>query len=180
MRGTAPGLPSPHPLIELMPAVYAEDDLMNRLTTAFDDVLGPCLASLDCLAAYLDPRLAPEDFLGLLAGWLGVELDDTWPARWRREAVVHAVELHRGRGTAWGLQWHLDLMTDGRARVLDDGGVRWSAGPGTTGDVPAPPGTLVVLVSGELSDVEVAAVRDLVAWAKPAHLPHRVEVVDEL
>ncbi|MGX7826381.1 phage tail protein [Actinokineospora sp. 24-640] len=179
MRGIVPELPSPHPLIEFLPSVYAEDDLMVRLTAAFDDVLSASLASLDCLGAYVDPRLAPADFLDLLAEWLGVVVDDTWPESRRREAVVNAVELHRGRGTAHGLQWHLDLVTDGRARVVDDGGVRWSSSPHDD-DMSPPPAVLVVRVSRELSDAEVTAVRDLVGWAKPAHLPHRVDVVDEL
>jgi phage tail-like protein len=178
VRGIVPGLQSPHPLIELMPATFAEDDLMVRLTEAFDEVLSASLASLDCITAYLDPRLAPADFLELLACWLGVALDDTWPSHWRRDAVLHAVELHRGRGTAAGLQWHLDLMTDGRAQVVDDGGVSWSTTP--QAETPDPSTALVVLVSRELSDAEVAAVADVVAMAKPAHLPHVVQVVEDL
>ncbi|MFG1648173.1 phage tail protein [Amycolatopsis sp. NPDC049252] len=176
MRGLVPGARTPRPLLDLLPAVLQEDPVVERLTLALDEVLAPAFASLDCLPAYLDPLLAPDDFLAGLASWVGVPLDDAWPRRQRREAVVHAVELHRCRGTARGLQWQLDLMSGGLAEVVDSGGVRWSRTP--TGPEPATePVELVVRVRGAgMSDAQLAATRELVAWAKPAHVPHRIEV----
>jgi phage tail-like protein len=177
MRGLVPGARSPEPLLDLLPAVLQEDPVVERLTAALDEVLAPAFASLNCLPAYLDPRLAPDDFLASLAGWVGVLLNEDWPEQQRRDAVVHAVELHRCRGTAWGLQWQLDLMTEGRAEVVDSGGVRWSRNP--TDPEPAAAPELVVRVRrAGMSESELAATRELVAWAKPAHVPHRVDVVD--
>ncbi len=177
MRGLVPGARTPQPLLDLLPAVLQEDPVVERLTAALDEVLAPAFASLDCLPAYLDPLLAPEDFLALLAGWVGAPLDDAWPERRRRDAVAHAVALHRCRGTARGLQWQLDLMTGGLAEVVDSGGVRWSRTP-TGADAATGPAELVVRLRGAgLPAATLAATRDLVAWAKPAHVPHRVEVV---
>lgn len=175
MRGLVPGARTPRPLLDLLPAVLQEDPVVERLTAALDEVLAPAFASLDCLTAYLDPRLAPGDFLTDLAGWVGVLLDEDWPEQQRRDAVLHAVELHRCRGTAWGLQWQLDLMTDGRAEVVDSGRVHWSRTP--TEPEPAEPPRLVVRVHG-MSEPALEATRDLVAWAKPAHVPHSVDVID--
>jgi phage tail-like protein len=176
LRGLVPGARSPRPLLALLPAVLQEDPVVARLTAGLDDVLAPAFSSLNCLDAYLDPRLAPEDFLNGLAGWVGLLHNQNWPEQRRRDAVAHAVELHRCRGTTWGLQWQLDLMTDGMAEVVDSGSVRWSRYP--TDAAPETAAALVVRVRrGEMSDAELDAVRDLVAWAKPAHVPHRVEVV---
>jgi phage tail-like protein len=61
-------MPSPYPLIEYLPAVFAEDRFLVRWTAAMDDVLAPIVNIIDCLPAYVDPRLAPEDFAGWPAG----------------------------------------------------------------------------------------------------------------
>jgi phage tail-like protein len=34
------------------------------------EVLAPVVATIDCLGAYLDPALTPEDFLRWLGGWV--------------------------------------------------------------------------------------------------------------
>ena len=88
MRGMVAGLASPHPLGAALPALYQEDAFAQRLTASLDEVLSPIFASLDGLASYLDPALAPDDFLDWLAGWVGVSLDETWPIerRWSRSS----------------------------------------------------------------------------------------------
>ncbi len=58
MRGTVPGLASPFPLGANLPGLYRDDDLAQRLTGAFDEVLAGAIQVLDCLPAYLDPALA--------------------------------------------------------------------------------------------------------------------------
>ena len=55
-----------------VPALLWEDPLFLGLCAAFDDLLSPIVAALDCFSAYLDPWLAPEDFLGWLGGLVGV------------------------------------------------------------------------------------------------------------
>ncbi|WP_410574422.1 phage tail protein [Amycolatopsis sp. cmx-4-61] len=175
MRGAVDGLRSPHPIVEFLPAVFQEDEGIRRWVAGLDDVLAPALASLDCLVAYLDPMSAPADFLELLAAWTGVELDENWPLDRQRSTVAHAAELHRVRGTAYGLQWQLDMLTDGRARLHDAGGVTWSQSPTDDTDH-QPPRRLVIEVSADLSPEEVSAVRELVEWAKPAHVAHHVVV----
>lgn len=171
---------SPRPMAELLPAVLQEDPVVVGLTGGLDEVLAPAMSSLDCLDAYLDPMLTPPDFLVGLAAWVGVDLDHGWPQRRRRDAVAEAVAMHHCRGTARGLRWQLDLAVPGRAEVLDSGAARWSATPST--DSPAPPSLVVRLRrdgrSAEEFAADLAAVEDIVATAKPAHLPHRVEPVD--
>jgi phage tail-like protein len=174
-----PNLATPFPLAGLMPSVFQEDPATCLLTEALDEVLAPILAALDCLDAYLDPRLAPEDFLDWLAAWVGIALGGDWSAERRRAAIGHAVELHRVRGTRRGLQWHLDLLTDGRAHAVDSAGVAWSSSP--DGARPAGsdrPALLVRVVRGTMTDDELADLEDLLGQVKPAHVPHRVELVE--
>ena len=55
-----------------LPALYQENDFGQRFVGGLEGVLDPVLALLDSLPAHLDPDLAPQDMLDLLAGWLGV------------------------------------------------------------------------------------------------------------
>ena len=117
MRGLVDGLTSPHPMAAGLPAIFQEEDPFTvRFTEAFDDSLAPIFTTLDNLAAYFDPRYAPEDFLGWLAGWVAIELDETWDLARRREAVLGGADLLRRRGTAVGLAAELELATGGQRR----------------------------------------------------------------
>jgi len=91
MRAAVPGLPTAVPLSAMLPGIFQEDPFTVRFVSGFDDVLAPILSTLDCLPAYFDPSLAPEDFLGWLAGWVGLSLDENWPLERRRDLVARNV-----------------------------------------------------------------------------------------
>jgi phage tail-like protein len=181
VRGTDAGLASPYPLITLLPAVYQEEDpFVARFTAGLDDVLAPVIATLDSLEAYVDPLLAPEDFLAWLAGWVGVTVNANAPVGQHRATVARAAELHRLRGTVEGLRTALELLTGGDVEVTDSGGVVHSDRPGTPapGD-PRPWVRVSVRVPAELGwspEALRAAVEAAVVAAKPAHVQHVVEV----
>lgn len=175
-RGLLPGLPSPHPLGECLPALYQRDDLSQRMLAALDEVLAPVFLSLDNLDAYLDPGLAPEDFLDWLGGWLGLAMDDAWPLERRRAIVARAAELYRIRGTPRGLVAYMELLTGGEVEIEESGGAAWSSVPGEP-----PPGRaeaeLVVKVrAADGPAVQAARLDALVAANKPAHVSHRLEL----
>lgn len=174
MRGTPTGLRTPYPLGELLPAVFQDDELLMRFTAAIDDLLAPAITTLDCLPAYVDPALAPADFLPWLAGWVGTGLDETWSEARQREAIARAVELHRGRGTVDGLRRQLELASGGEVEIHDTGGVTWSLEPLDDTD-PEPAQLTVVVRGGSLSEDALHAVVDA---AKPASAVHQVRVVD--
>lgn len=170
MRGTASGLGTPYPMIELLPATLQEDRLLCRLASALDQVLAPAVSTVDCLDAYLDPALTPEDFLDWLAGWVGAVRDPTWPEARRRAAVAAAVPMYASRGTVSGLRAQLELLTGGPVEVRDSGGVSWSDTPTDALDE----GDLWLTVTASTVDDDLLAALDtVVASAKPAHVPHR-------
>ncbi|MCX4655325.1 phage tail protein I [Streptomyces microflavus] len=177
-RAAVPGLPSRYPIGELLPALYADDDLAQRFTAGLDTVLAPVLSTLDNLPAYFDPALAPADFLPWLATWVGVDIDRAWPQELQRAVVARAVELHRWRGTRRGLVEHLRLCFGVHADVRDGGGVAWSAGPGTELP-PAPTGELLVRVwpVAPGATVDASRVLDVVSASCPVHLTCRVEIL---
>lgn len=176
MRGSVPGLLTPYPFGAMLPAYLQEDRFAMRWVAGFDDALAPIVSVLDCVDAYVDPHLAPEDFAGWLGGWVGAMHDENWPAERRRQAVAAAVVLHQGRGTVAGLRAQLELATGGTVELSGAGGVTWSRTP----EAPAPDqpaGLHVRITVDDPAAVALAAVDAVVAAAKPAHLPHTVEVV---
>jgi phage tail-like protein len=195
MRAAVAGLPNPHPLVARLPAVFLDDDspapagngrhpappvpagsFTQRFVSAFDEVLAPVFATLDCFDAYLDPGLAPDDFVAWLADWVALDLDDGWTLAQRRELVRQAARLHRWRGTRRGLEEQVRLVVDGEVEVDDSGGTAWSTAPG--GQVPgtAPASVRVTVRVADPQAVDRRRLQDAVARAVPAHVTAMVEV----
>jgi phage tail-like protein len=173
MRGAIDGLPTAHPLERRLPAVFRDDDFTVRFVSAFDEVLAPILMTLDCLDGYLDPALAPQDFVVWLAGWVACDLDETWPIQQQRALVARAVALHRWRGTVRGLTEQVRVVAGGEVTVTDSGGCSWSATSG--GQLPGRPDASVqVEVRGD--GVDEDRLRTVVAGAVPAHVSFTIEV----
>ncbi|MET8755182.1 phage tail protein [Streptomyces sp. NPDC004667] len=179
MRGGVEGLASPYPIGGLLPAVYQEDEFAQRFTAGLDDVLAPVISTLDCLEHYLDPALAPDDFLPWLAGWLGVGFGGHLGPDRRRLLLAAAGDLYRRRGTAGGLRDHLELAFGGRVEVEDGTSVTVRTAPSrpadSVGTASGEHPVLTVRITPEAA-VDHAVVERFVAAAKPAHIPHAVEV----
>ena len=179
MRGMIPGLISVAPVAQRLPAVYQEDDFLQRFVQAFDDTLAPIFLTLDTLSSYIDPALAPPDFLAWLGEWVGIEIDDTWSVSRRREIIAGAAAMHRRRGTPAGIADAVRLAVGGRVTVEDNGGGAWSAVPG--GELPGTPEpflTVTVRVP-DPSTIDRVRLDRAVSSVKPAHVPHTIDVVRE-
>jgi phage tail-like protein len=178
MRKAVPGLETPYPIGGLLPAVFQEDPVTMQWTAALDQVLSAPIATLDCLAAYTDPMLAPEDFVHWVGQWVGAVLDENWPLERQRATVANSVRLYRMRGTVEGLRALIEVVTGGEVELTESGGVRWSLAPNT-----APPGEPVARVSVRVTvprgaRVDAAALEELIIAEKPAHVAHGLEVVE--
>ena len=176
MRGTVVGLPTPYPLSGLLPAFLQEDDFTVRLTQGFDDVVAPLISVLDCLDAYVDPLLAPPDFVPWLAAWVGATVDEHWADLRTRQSVLAASSMHRQRGTVDGLRSQLALATGGDVQIEDAGEVRCSVSP-TGDDDQTEPSLAIRIAVDDPGSVRVSVLEELVDGMKPAHVPHVIEVV---
>ena len=176
MRGAVDGLRSAHPLAELLPAVFVEDDFARGFTEGLDPGLAPVFLTLDCLEAYVDPLLTPLDFLPWLAEWVGLDVDETLPESRRRAVVREWARLHHLHGTRAGLVRLLEVATGGEIEVRESGGTSWSSTPGAAppGD-PAPRLDVLVRMRNP-TEPDVARVERLIREIRPAHMPFRVEV----
>ncbi|MEU5254680.1 phage tail protein [Streptomyces longwoodensis] len=175
-RGSVDGLRSSAPLGELLPAVFADDDLAQRFVAGLDEVLAPILNVLDCLDSYFTPALAPADFTRWLGGWVGAETDGTEPEEWLRAAVAAAAHLHRVRGTRRGLAEAVRLAFGVEPEISESGAADWSAGP--LGAVPGEPRPRlhVTLRLPDPTPADTHRLDSLVAAARPAHMPYTVQV----
>lgn len=177
MRKTLADLPSAAPVGLRLPGVLQEDELLLRFVRAFDDGFAPILVTLDGLAAYVDPRLAPEDFVDWLAAWVGIDVDDEWTLEQRRAIVAQAAGIHRRRGTARGVADAVRLVVVADVEVEETGGTDWSAAPGSALPGSAEPRLVVRVRCDRPGDVDARRLDAVVAAVKPAHVPHQVELV---
>jgi phage tail-like protein len=175
MRGTVEGLPNPHPISGLLPAFMQEDDFTVRMTEGLDAVLAPLVSVLDCLDAYVDPMLAPDDFVPWLASWVGATVDSHWADQRVRLSIVTASEMHRLRGTVEGVRAQLVLATGGDIEVLGSGGIELSSAP-TDGVDEGDPHLVIRIAVDDPAAVRLSVVEELVDSMKPAHVPHTIEV----
>ncbi|ALO92084.1 tail protein [Streptomyces hygroscopicus subsp. limoneus] len=179
MRGTLPGLPTPHPLLHQLPAVYLDQPFVAGFLSALDEVLAPVLLTLDNLPAHLDPRTAPEDLLAWLAGWVAAEVDGEQPVDRRRAVVAGAVALHRQRGTRAGLAAAIRAETGIEPEISESGATSWSSEPGSALPGSARPWVRVRL---RVPDTQALAptrarLEKLMADEVPAHVGYEVEVL---
>jgi phage tail-like protein len=176
-RGLVRSLISPHPLGQALPALYQEDDFTQRFVSAFDAALAPIFAALDNFPAYLDPWLAPEDFLEWLGSWFGIVLDESWSPARRRALVSRAFEFYRMRGTASGLKEQVEVLTGGSVDLHETGGASSSTTAGAA--LPGSPNfaLLVRVTMDDPTTINLARLDALVMAAKPAHVTHEVEIV---
>lgn len=177
MRGTVGGLASPQPLIETMPSLYRTDYLAELLCGSFDEVLAPIFATLDCLPAYLDPRTVPEDMLDWLASWIGLNVgghDD--PAR-KRERIITGAALLPWRGTARSVREAVVAAFNCRTEVIESGDATFSTEPNSEPGGRSRPILVVRVITSSDGDVDRRSLDELVDAVKPAHIPHRIEII---
>src|SRR5262249_44900095 len=106
-----------------------DDPFVCRLAAGLDDVVAPLLLALDNLESYLDPAVAPPDFVEWRADCLGLALDENWPLARRRALVTGAVDLYRAQGTKQALAAYVALYTGCEPEIEESGGCEWSLTP---------------------------------------------------
>lgn len=168
-------------VVDKVPALYQEDPLFMELCAALDELLAPMVTALDCFAAYLDPALAPVDFLDWLAGLVGVLPESADPEQRTRELIAGALAGYRIRGTVAGIGAAATGAAGVPVQVADGGCVVWSTSPGTA---PVPEFDPNVVLTATLpADRDRRAVtevvRDVVGAGLPVSCRLRIEIAEE-
>ena len=172
------GLVSPIPIGDLLPAIYRDlDPNVLRVTEAFDSVVAPIWMVLDNLDAYFDPMLAPNDFVALLAAWVGLAVDDNWSEGQTRRLVADAVDTYRWRGTRRGVIALVEAYTGVTPDLVESGGTISTATQGAAAPGSPTPGVRVRirLPAGAIEDV--TRLTRLISETVPAHVPVTVEII---
>lgn len=176
MRGTVPGLASPHRLGETLPGLYAQDSFAQALCAALDEVLAPAVCTLDNLPAYLDLATAPDDLLPWLARWVGMSFQASLPVARQRELLQSAVDLQGWQGTTRGLQLALESLFGASAVVAESGACAWSTDPHAPLPGDTVPSVTVRVSLPENRPLDADRVTAVVASVIPAHVLRRVEL----
>lgn len=177
MRGMIEGIANAHPIVGFLPGMLADDALVQGFAGGLDEVLAPILLALDNLAAYLDPSTAPPDFVEWIAGWVGMALDEDWPIGQQRDFAKLAVDLYEWRGTVRGLIAHVLLYTGVMPEVIESGACEWSPSPNRPLPGAPSPSLVVRLRVPDPRTVDLNRLNRVISTAKPAHIPHRVDLV---
>jgi phage tail-like protein len=161
-----------------LPAIYQENDFGVRFVGALEPLLDPVVALLDSMPAHVDPDVAPEDLLALLARWLGLEVDEAWPIERKRELVRRGDELARRHGTRAGLELTLKIaFPEHPLRVEDSGTVTWQ---GKKAEKAAKGGSagagFIVYCDAPLDEHELGAVSRLIEQVKPVNVTYKLRV----
>ena len=149
--------------LQYLPYIYTDHPFLGRYLLIFEDLFGPLDQAIAHFDLFLDPRTAPESYLSTLADWLGLVLDDRWPAE-RRRAILHsAVELYDFRGTKVGLARMLEASTGCQAEIAEH----------TDG----PHSFSVTISRATGQEVDEQMVRHLIDTNKPAHTVYKLEII---
>ena len=171
-------------LRQAIPAVYQEDPLFMLLCAAFDDLVAPLVTAVDCFDAYLDPYLAPADFLPWLADLVGYQGPVRQGSDPERARIASAVWDHARRGTPLGVR-EAAARAAGvpveQVQLDDPGGTRWSAVAGAAaGDWPQVTARVRVAVSdaAQQSQQVRESVRAAIEQVAGVHCAIAVDVVE--
>ncbi len=164
------------PVRTAVPGMLLDDPVFCVVCAAVDDLLAPSVAAVDCFPAYLDPWLAPDDFVDWLTALVGVPdgLGD------RRAAVATAAAGYGSRGTAAAVRLGAAAAAGVSAEsvtVDDPGGVTWSPTPCGVSAVPPPTACVRIVVPGGDAAAIAADVQAALEPGWPVHCPLKIEVV---
>lgn len=105
-----------------LPVVYHDGDgsFLGRYLRIFEHLWEPFERRQDCIDYYFDPLTTPARLLPVLAGWLYVDFDTSWPEGRQRAYLKQAVDLYRRRGTYDGLRLLINALTGLMPDIADE------------------------------------------------------------
>lgn len=99
--------------LRYLPAIYQEDESSRKMLESFLSIFESFFVdieeNIDSITQYFDPDGIPAEYISWLGSWLGLDIDETWTERKKRDLISRAPELYRMRGTRQGLMAILEL-----------------------------------------------------------------------
>lgn len=100
--------------LEHLPAIYDAEstcsDFLLRLLSLLEAMFGSVESEIADLSRLFDVDGVPHEFLGWLAGWLSLDLNEDWDDAKKRDLIRRAFSLYGRRGTVEGLRESLRLF----------------------------------------------------------------------
>lgn len=181
-RQGIPGARSPFPLIDRVPALLADDPLVDAFLAALDEVWAPIISTLDCFDAYLDPQTAPPDMVSYLGSWVLAPIDGARTEDDLRHDVTTAHSVAAWNGTGHLLQSRLVPREAEQVEISDPSGIFTSTTPTDPMQWPEADEPMITVtvtnptVKGAAGRVRLTKIiRDLV----PAHVAYVVLVTGD-
>ncbi len=95
--------------MKYLPAIFDEDEFTGRYLLIFESMLAPIIWHIDHFDFYLDPDLAPTEWLQWIASWFDLLLVPQLPLERQRMVINQLGWLFLRRGTKAGLERLLEL-----------------------------------------------------------------------
>ena len=178
-RGAIPGLATPFPLLDTLPAMLQDDGFVQAMMPGFDEVLAPVISVLDCFDSYLDPALAPMDLVRYMGSWVAASFDSSWTDAGIRHAVATVIEDSAWRGTRESIIRTLQGYGATDIEIDEPGSVtvsRTHTDPATWPDTPPPIMTVRYRVPADAADVG-AKLHEVVAGITPSNVVVKIETM---
>jgi phage tail-like protein len=106
LKGIPPDVSS---WLQYLPALYSDDPFVGRFLLIFEALFAPDEWIVDNFDLYLDPRLAPPEFLEWFGQWVDILTPGTIPETRQRAIAGELGMLFLARGTRTALSRHLEL-----------------------------------------------------------------------
>ena len=162
-----------HWMVRQVPRWMLEDDVFRRVVEAFERLGSTHLEHADQLEHVFDPSVAPPSMVRLMGHWIGIDLiDPALPELLQRELVREVARLAGWRGTRYGLQGVLELVTREPVDVVDPAAT-YEEGA----EAPSAGGCVVIRV-GSTGWIDEPHFVELVRREVPANVPFELWLGD--
>lgn len=93
--------------LRYLPAIYQENEsstkLLENYLSIFESFFVDLEEKINGITQYFDSNGIPVEYISWLGSWLGLDIDETWTEKKKRDLISKAPELYRMRGTRQGL-----------------------------------------------------------------------------
>ncbi len=142
-------------LVGQLPMGMLDDNFFLRFVSMFEEEATTLLEGVDNIPHVIDPTVAPPPMVRLLGSWIGLaSVDSSLDENLQRHLVQAGSQCLAWRGTRFGLQRFLEVVTGGPVEVQESGAVRRALGEAA----PEPFVSMRVTGTGQMSVREFVSV----------------------